>query len=213
MLETDTELKSKLLASALELFTEHGRENVSVRDIAEHAGVSHGSIRYHYGTKDQLYVAALMRLESSDFLGTEQRDCKPSSDMSPEAAVALLKRMVRSFVNFQAKCGPDRVKTLGLLRAEVSRDGGPDPVFYERVIAPGHEAIKTIINAIRPDIEDNDLLEILAFNLIFQCVMIRIGHGIVVKRLQRDSLTGDDIERIADVIVNSALDGLRNVSL
>ena len=202
----DQQAKQKLIECALKLFAEHGRDRVSVRQIAAEAGVTHGSIRYHFGTKDKLYLAAVTHLGIEGALDAIPK--MPTTPGSLDEAKDQLRRFVHSFVGFQASVGENRVAALGLMQAEVSRDGGPDKVFYHKVIKPGHERLKAIVSRIRPDIEDDKTLEILTFNIIFQCVMIRIGRGTIMKLLGTRSLTKRDLALIADLIVNVALGGL-----
>ena len=51
--------RDALLASAVELFAEHGPASVSIRDVARHAGVDHGLVRRHFGSKDDLLAEAI----------------------------------------------------------------------------------------------------------------------------------------------------------
>lgn len=53
--------KEKVLKSAIELFSIKGFEGVSIREIADHAGVHFSGIRYHFGDKENLYKACLSR--------------------------------------------------------------------------------------------------------------------------------------------------------
>jgi AcrR family transcriptional regulator len=48
-----------LLDSAIELFAAHGPASVSIRDIARHAGMNHGLLHRHFGTKDDLVAEAI----------------------------------------------------------------------------------------------------------------------------------------------------------
>ncbi|MEP3050877.1 MAG: TetR family transcriptional regulator [Erythrobacter sp.] len=59
-LELDT--RSKLLSAAVNVFGERGFDAASVREIAEMAGVNHGSIKYHYSSKKDLWRAVVMYL-------------------------------------------------------------------------------------------------------------------------------------------------------
>ncbi len=59
-LELDT--RSKLLDAAVKVFGQHGFAGSSVRQIAELAGVNHGSIKYHYSSKNQLWRAGIAYL-------------------------------------------------------------------------------------------------------------------------------------------------------
>ncbi len=48
-----------LLASAIELFAQHGPASVSIRDVARHAGVNHGLVHRHFGSKEDLITEAI----------------------------------------------------------------------------------------------------------------------------------------------------------
>lgn len=57
-----------LIDTAAELFSKHGVEAVSIRDIAAHANVNHGLIHRHFGTKETL------RRKTQEHLAEEVRD-------------------------------------------------------------------------------------------------------------------------------------------
>lgn len=59
-LELDT--RSKLLEAGVAQFARFGFAGTSVRKIADEAGVNHGSIKYHYSTKDELWRAVVAYL-------------------------------------------------------------------------------------------------------------------------------------------------------
>lgn len=54
--------RERLLAVAEELFTRHGFDAVSVRDLTSRAKVNLGAVTYHFGSKEALYHAAIERL-------------------------------------------------------------------------------------------------------------------------------------------------------
>ncbi len=51
--------RGALLAAAVELFAERGPASVSIRDVARHAGVNHGLVHRHFGSKDDLLAEAI----------------------------------------------------------------------------------------------------------------------------------------------------------
>lgn len=51
--------RDALLGAAVELFAEHGPASVSIRDIARYAGVNHGLVHRHFGSKDELLAEAI----------------------------------------------------------------------------------------------------------------------------------------------------------
>ncbi|MEL6796384.1 MAG: CerR family C-terminal domain-containing protein [Planctomycetota bacterium] len=209
----DANAKQRLMDAALKLFADRGPDHVSVRDIAAEAGVTHGSIRYHFGTKKKLYGEVVRRLGSID----EHVENMPAIDeikrLARDDAEEMFRAVIHRFVRFQAKMGEDSVAAHRMLQAEISRDGGPDPVFYKKVIKPGHDHMKAIISGIRPEIRDDETLEILAFNVIFQCVMVRIGQGIIKKLLGTRRLREDSVTRIAELIADVSLAGIENADI
>ena len=55
----DKDAKEKLLAAAVPLFAEKGFAAVSIREVAEAAGVNSALISYYFGGKSGLYEAVL----------------------------------------------------------------------------------------------------------------------------------------------------------
>ncbi len=51
-------MREKLAESAYELFSEHGFKSVNLDTIAAHAGVTKGSLYWHYGSRKEVIVAA-----------------------------------------------------------------------------------------------------------------------------------------------------------
>jgi AcrR family transcriptional regulator len=51
--------RGRIVVAARDLFAERGFDSVSVRDIAERAGVTHGLLRHHFGGKDGVWRAVV----------------------------------------------------------------------------------------------------------------------------------------------------------
>ena len=51
--------RKKILQAAVDLFAARGHDGASIRDIEQRAGVNRGLITYHFGTKDDLWKAAI----------------------------------------------------------------------------------------------------------------------------------------------------------
>jgi AcrR family transcriptional regulator len=54
---------SRILDSAQELFAKRGPRAVSIREVAEHAGVSHALVHKYFGSKDDLIKAVIDRVD------------------------------------------------------------------------------------------------------------------------------------------------------
>lgn len=53
------ERREELIAAALELFGSHAADEISIDDVAERAGASRALVYHYFGSKQELYVAAL----------------------------------------------------------------------------------------------------------------------------------------------------------
>lgn len=51
--------RKHVLGTVYDLISEHGIENLSMRQVAKAAGLSTGTITYHFGSKERLLIAAL----------------------------------------------------------------------------------------------------------------------------------------------------------
>jgi AcrR family transcriptional regulator len=56
--------RARLVAAALKLFSERAYDSVYIDDIVDEAGVAHGLVSYYFGSKRNLYVAALEQVLS-----------------------------------------------------------------------------------------------------------------------------------------------------
>lgn len=65
--ETSRESRLMLLTAASELFAERGFQQTTFADLAERAGISRGSITWHFGNKQGLLMAVLEQ-ETNDFI-------------------------------------------------------------------------------------------------------------------------------------------------
>ncbi|MCV7408512.1 TetR family transcriptional regulator [Mycobacterium florentinum] len=86
--QTSNESRQLLIAAAAELFAEQGFRKTTVADVADRAGISRGSIPWHFGNKDGLLEAVI-----EDF-STNWRDADPPDD-GPAAGFDQLLHFVR----------------------------------------------------------------------------------------------------------------------
>ena len=90
------EVVAAVLEAASELFAERGPAATSIREVAARAGVNHGLLHRHFGSKRQLLAATLQHLADS---GAALRD-SGASQQQLEAAHELQARvMVRSMLD------------------------------------------------------------------------------------------------------------------
>jgi AcrR family transcriptional regulator len=87
------EVVAAVLAAASELFAEKGPAATSIREVAARAGVNHGLLHRHFGSKRQLLAATLQHLADS---GAKLRDSGASAEELEVAQEFQARVMVRS---------------------------------------------------------------------------------------------------------------------
>lgn len=86
--QTSSESRRLLIAAAADLFAEQGFRRTTVADVAERAGISRGSIPWHFGNKDGLLEAVI------DDFSTTWLHSGPPAD-SPEEGIDEVLRFLR----------------------------------------------------------------------------------------------------------------------
>ena len=81
------EVKQRILQAAIELIREmQAFEKVSMRKIAERAGVAVSMVNYHYQTKENLINRAVQSYIGSVIAGSEDRTAEPAAEQTAEQA-------------------------------------------------------------------------------------------------------------------------------
>lgn len=90
------EVVAAVLAAASELFAERGPAATSIREVAARAGVNHGLLHRHFGSKRQLLAATLQHL--ADY-GAALRDSGASQTQLEAVRELQARVMVRSMLD------------------------------------------------------------------------------------------------------------------
>jgi len=93
--ERAVERRRQLLEAALELFGDNDYDDVSMDDIAEAAGVSHGLLFQYFGSKKGLYIAGIDTL-----LEEFRRRTEPDPSVPPPER---LRAGLRAYVDYVAE--------------------------------------------------------------------------------------------------------------
>jgi AcrR family transcriptional regulator len=121
--------RPEILAAARTLFASRGYHATTVRDIAAEAGVNAALVHHYFGSKDQVFVAAMnLPLNPADLI-SRLRDGGPRAQLS-ERAVRLFARTWRDPATGQP--------LQALLRAAASTEQGATMMrqFVEDVMLP-----------------------------------------------------------------------------
>lgn len=93
------DVRERILLAALECFGAFGYEGTSTRAVAERAGVTHTLVIYHFGSKEQLWLA-MMEDALSNYSASVSENLQTSAD---RAAGESLKIFIEQFVRLSAR--------------------------------------------------------------------------------------------------------------
>jgi AcrR family transcriptional regulator len=161
--------RAAILEAAREVFSERGYAGGSIREIARRAGVTHGLVMRHFGSKERLLIAALPGV----------RDL-PSALPGPLAS--LPERTARAFVEQTERTEGDST-LLALIRSAASGDAAVLPLYAE-LDRQSSDAYRTVLGE-GADIYI-DLLRALLIGITFNRSIARTG---AIATLSEDELT------------------------
>lgn len=123
--------RAEILAVALEQFSIRGFDAVSLRDIAEIAGVNHAMIRYYFGNKDALWRESVIYL-----FERYNREMAAPEAGAGTCTLDAAKNYIRDYVRYCAR-HPEHAR---LMMQEANRDSERLKWMAETIIRPHHAA-------------------------------------------------------------------------
>jgi TetR/AcrR family transcriptional regulator len=133
--------RSRILAAALQVFATSGFEGSSLRQIAEHAGLQHQLVVYHFKTKDALWREVVSSIFEESW--REQGLSYWAERVRVEGAAKALREMLRAFALFTAR----RPELHRLLSFEGRADSERLDWLIETYIRPLYEISTAAIRA------------------------------------------------------------------
>ena len=134
------ETPERILEAALEVFSQQGFDGARTRDIASQAGVRLGLLQYHFGSKEDLWRAAVTRAFDDLEEGFE-RDLAASTADSPRER---LRALIRGHAYFVAK----NTAFIRIMHDEGKRPGPRMQWLADRYVEPLYRRVTpTIIEA------------------------------------------------------------------
>ncbi|MGH3248477.1 MAG: TetR/AcrR family transcriptional regulator [Trebonia sp.] len=136
--------RAAILEAAREVFTERGYARGTIREIARRAGVTHGLVIRHFGTKERLLIAALP-------------GPRAAARVVPGDLATLPERIAAAFVEETESAGGENVM-VALIRSAASSEEVAMPLFaaverevtaaYREVLGPGSEVYAGLLSSL-----------------------------------------------------------------
>ena len=204
---SDKPVQDRLLDAAEQLFSEHGFEGTSVRDIAAAAACNIAAVNYYFGGKDKLYTEVwrrqLVQMRDTRLQAIEQV-------MSESGGRPSLEALLRSFAD--AFIGPlvDESKSHRLIRLmarEMLDQHLPANMLVEEVIKPTIAAMREALLRICPSLQESKI-PLVVFSIVGQLI-----HAARVKAMFEQTDSPDmpmlDLTEAVNHIVEFSAAGIR----
>ncbi|WP_099866961.1 CerR family C-terminal domain-containing protein [Pararhizobium haloflavum] len=192
------ETKAALIDAALRLFADKGFQATSTREIASAASANIGSIAYHFGGKDRLYVACAEHIVTQ--IDAVVGDAfKPDVSRLPAplarmAMTAAIRRVVR-FVVTSEQAG----SIVQFVLRELQHPGEALDTIYGGVFEPVHRRVCAVWERVTGEPAESERTRLTVFTLIGQIVYFRIAREAVRRRMGWTAFGDREAEAIAEI--------------
>jgi AcrR family transcriptional regulator len=137
--------RAAILEAARAVFTERGYARATIREIARRAGVTHGLVMRHFGTKEQLLIQALP-------------GPRVAATLLPGDLATLPERIAAAFVAETDSAGDGEHVVVALIRSAASDEQAAMPLYaavqheitaaFREVLGPGSEVYAGLLGSL-----------------------------------------------------------------
>jgi AcrR family transcriptional regulator len=202
--DRDRETRDRLLDVAALLFSEHGFDNVTVRDICHQAHANVAAINYHFGGKSGLYEEVLRRairiMQGTTEEIQEAGRGRPPDEQLQSAIRIFLTRVVTTRNNWIHQ----------LMLREMS---SPTPAFdlvLDEVIKPRTAYVHGVVAGIMGFPPDDPRVAMCVMSV--QAQMFALLNSPVAVRALSPPLTPERVELVARHIACFSIGGIRAIA-
>lgn len=196
--------RDAILDKAIEMFAAHGYAGVSTRELTAQAGVNQAAIYYHFGTKREVYIEAVLRCFNEV---TSQR-IKRLGAISEEEMT--LENVLQSFIEPHIRFVTKRAG-IHYLRIFLTFSSAPEDILkeiYAEHFGPVRKLFIGKIAVIEPDVAEDDLHR--SFGMISNMIVASLfDHGYAATR--KRSAHSVNIPKFVDMLVRFSASGIRSL--
>lgn len=156
--------KEKLLDAAQALLATRPYGEVTIRELADHAGLNSAMVRYYFTNKEGLFLALLDQMSKQHFVGMKQ--------------ISIQQEPIKKFIQFMLKMLTQNNSLARLVHDEFASDNSKlGEAFIERFPKRMAKILPNLIKA-NTSITDNKKAKYAAFSLISMIIMPFVGRSV-----------------------------------
>jgi len=200
-------VRERLLDVAEELFSEHGFEGTSIRDLASAAGCNIASVNYYFGGKEKLYEGVFRRhlIPMTDIRIASIDKVMTQSNGKPELDV-LLRAFAHAFIEpltDEAKAS----RFMKLMIREMIDNHLPSDLFVKDVVMPTMSTMQTGLVKACPGL-DEAKVPLIVHSVIGQLVQA-VHNERMLEQAKDAEIPKFDLTKMIDHIVKFSAAGIR----
>lgn len=198
------ETRERLLEVATESFARNGFAETTVRELAKGARCNVAAISYHFGSKEKLYEAVLIRTfrELAGRRVSSLREVLEASNGHPSLE-AVLATFARAFLDPLLTEERAEVR-LRLLLQEMVQQLLPSELMHRELVAPVNEVLTEALAAAVPELT-RDEISLVAYSFVAQLVHVLHLHWFLPRKAALYRAYG---EKLLDHIVRFTAGGV-----
>jgi TetR/AcrR family transcriptional regulator, regulator of cefoperazone and chloramphenicol sensitivity len=194
--------KARLLDAAGEEFAEKGFESARIRSICRRADANLAAAHYHFGDKEQLYVAAVLEAHRCGMQNP------PESAGREGTPAEQLRRYIHYFLsNVVAMNRQKNTWHHALMLREMLAPTAASETLVREAIRPRFERLKEILRQACPEADDLRL-EALGLSVVGQCLHYKTAGAIIERVIGTESYQALDLDYLTDHISGFCLAAL-----
>ncbi len=201
--------RNTLLTTAIRLFGQYGYDGVTTRALARAAGANIAAIKYHFGSKDDLYVGAIDHIiglltPRLDLVLGMAGQAKSIARDDPKRQAVLVAQLVDAVLT-TFLCTPGLKTIVPFVLRELFVPGPHFDRLYNAVPRRLHETFTELVGWILGTDPQAPATVIRTHALVGQLVVYQIGRGILQHRLGVEDYGDAEIRMIREQSTRSIL--------
>jgi AcrR family transcriptional regulator len=194
--------KGRLLEAAGEEFAEKGFDAARIRSICRRAGANLAAVNYHFGDKEQLYIAAVLEAHRCGMVNP------PESAARLGTPAEQLRQYIHFFLSNVAAMNQQKNSWHhALMLREMLQPTAASETLVREAIRPRFERLKQILRQACPE-ADELRLDALGFSVVGQCLHYKMASAIIERVIGPEAYRALDLDYLTDHISGFCLAAL-----
>ena len=202
--DSKTGTRERLLSASLKAFGRNDYQAVSTREIVEQAQANISAISYHFGGKEQLYLA------TAEYLGQSIRNNMQHAigSISANPGAAECRERLSHFIHALAHdilAGELSADAAGFIFREQLNPTAAFDILYRELMEPMQSTYAQLLACALGERPEDKQVKLLTHALLGQILIFRVGQATILRRLDSSSLSTADVKQIATMITQNTL--------